>query len=81
MSTKKEELVAVLEHCSIQIDNPVSILSQDTSRNFLQKSSPSDKYKLFMKATQLEQIVADYEKASEDQKLMKEAIKREESVS
>lgn len=81
VSTKKEELLAVLDHCSIQIDNPVSILSQDTSRNFLQKATPSDKYKLFMKATQLEQIATDYEKASEDQKLMMEGIKRQELVS
>ena len=81
VSTRKEELLAVLDHCSIQIDNPVSILSQDTSRNFLQKATPSDKYKLFMKATQLEQIATDYEKASEDQKLMMEGIKRQELVS
>lgn len=81
MSTRKEELLAVLDHCSIQIDNPVSILSQDTSRNFLQKATPSDKFKLFMKATQLEQIATDYEKASEDQKLMMEGIKRQEMVS
>ena len=80
MSTKKEELLAILDHCSVQIDNPVSILSQDTSRNFLQKATPSDKYKLFMKATQLEQIATDYEKASEDQKLMQDGIKRQELV-
>ena len=81
MSTKKEELLAVLDHCSIQIDNPVSILSQDTSRNFLQKATATDKYRLFMKATQLEQIATDYERASEDQKMMQEGIKRQELVS
>ena len=81
VSTRKEELLAVLDHCSIQIDNPVSILSQDTSRNFLQKATPSDKFKLFMKATQLEQIATDYEKAKEDQELMSEGIKRQQLVS
>lgn len=45
---------------NIQVDNPVSILNQDTARTFLNSSEPSDKYKLFMKGTQLEQIEAEY---------------------
>ena len=63
------------------MDNPVSLLNQDTSRHFLQKSKPADKYKLFMKATHLEQIASDYEKAEQDQEIMKEAIGRQKGVS
>ena len=80
MSDKKEELTHVLDHCNIQVDNPVSLLNQDTSRHFLQKSNPRDKYRLFMKATLLEQIATDYERAEEEQKRMKEGILHQSSV-
>jgi len=30
----------------VQVDNPVSVLNQDTSRNFLNSSDPKDKYKV-----------------------------------
>lgn len=80
ISAKKEELINILDHCGIQVDNPVSLLNQDTSRHFLQKSKPGDKYKLFMKATHLEQIASDYERAEQDQEIMKEAISRQTSV-
>ena len=72
--------MSILDHCGVQVDNPVSLLNQDTSRHFLQKSKPGDKYKLFMKATHLEQIATDYEKAEQDQKIMKDAIKRQKNV-
>ena len=52
------------------------MLSQDTSRNFLQSSSPKAKYQLFMKGTHLDQIAHDYDLAEEQQKLMKEEIHR-----
>lgn len=81
VSEKKEELTHVLDNCNIQVDNPVSLLNQDTSRHFLQKSNPKDKYKLFMKATLLEQIACDYERAEEEHKRMKEGIQHQRSVS
>lgn len=72
ISTKKEELIHVLDQFGIQVglwwinnfdnmsigfwfskplfslkvDNPVSVLNQDTSRNFLNTSDPKDKYKV-----------------------------------
>ncbi|XP_071404409.1 structural maintenance of chromosomes protein 6 [Pithys albifrons albifrons] len=60
VSTKKEELLRILDHFNIQVDNPVSILTQEMSKQFLQTKSESDKYKFFMKATQLEQMKEDY---------------------
>lgn len=81
ISTKKEEIAAILDHCSIQIDNPVSLLNQDTSRNFLHSSKPSAKYKLFMKATHLEEIAIDYEHCKEEQTIMEETIGRIKGVS
>lgn len=63
ISTKKEELDAILSEFSIQIDNPICVLNQEVSRNFLNSKNPSDKYKFFMKATRLEDILASYQSA------------------
>lgn len=60
VSSKKEELTAVLDHFNIQVDNPVSVLTQEMSKHFLQSKNESDKYKFFMKATQLDQMKEDY---------------------
>nr|XP_042704630.1 structural maintenance of chromosomes protein 6 isoform X2 [Chrysemys picta bellii] len=60
ISSKKEELTAILDHFNIQVDNPVSVLTQEMSKHFLQSKNEGDKYKFFMKATQLEQMKADY---------------------
>ena len=60
-STTKDELNNILEQFSIQIENPISMLNQDTSRSFLASNNPGNMYKLFMKATHLEQMCQDYE--------------------
>ncbi|XP_034418530.1 structural maintenance of chromosomes protein 6 isoform X3 [Cyclopterus lumpus] len=60
ISNKKEELTAILDHFNIQLDNPVSILNQEMSKQFLHSKNESDKYKFFMKATLLEQMKRDY---------------------
>ncbi|NXY08683.1 SMC6 protein, partial [Pteruthius melanotis] len=61
VSTKKEELIGILDHFNIQVvDNPVSVLTQEMSKQFLQTKNEGDKYKFFMKATQLEQMKEDY---------------------
>uniref|UniRef100_A0A663MP69 Structural maintenance of chromosomes 6 n=1 Tax=Athene cunicularia TaxID=194338 RepID=A0A663MP69_ATHCN len=44
----------------LQVDNPVSVLTQEMSKHFLQSKNEGDKYKFFMKATQLEQMKEDY---------------------
>ncbi|KFP90045.1 Structural maintenance of chromosomes protein 6, partial [Apaloderma vittatum] len=60
ISSKKEELLSILDHFNIQVDNPVSVLTQEMSKHFLQSKNEGDKYKFFMKATQLEQMKEDY---------------------
>ncbi|XP_069829239.1 structural maintenance of chromosomes protein 6 [Dendropsophus ebraccatus] len=60
VSSKKEELTAILDHFNIQVDNPVSVLTQEMSKQFLQSKNEADKYKFFMKATQLDQMKDDY---------------------
>lgn len=60
ISTKKEELVSILDNFNIQVNNPVSVLTQEMSKYFLHSKGEGDKYKFFMKATQLEQMREDF---------------------
>ncbi|XP_059358366.1 structural maintenance of chromosomes protein 6-like [Carassius carassius] len=60
VSSKKEELIYILDHFNIQVENPVSILTQEMSKHFLHSKGEGDKYKFFMKATQLDQMKEDY---------------------
>jgi structural maintenance of chromosomes protein 6 len=46
VSNKKEELLAIIDQMNIQVDNPLSVLTQDAARQFLSASSASDKYKV-----------------------------------
>lgn len=46
ISTKKEDLTKMLDQFSIQVENPLVILNQDTSRNFLNSKSPQDRYRV-----------------------------------
>ncbi|TNM94702.1 hypothetical protein fugu_017461 [Takifugu bimaculatus] len=60
ISTKKEDLVAILDYYNIQVNNPVTILTQEMSKYFLHSKGGAEKYKFFMKATQLEQMKDDF---------------------
>ena len=60
VSTKREELQEILDHIQLQVDNPMTVLTQDTARQFLGNSSATDKYKLFMKGVQLSHLDTDY---------------------
>jgi chromosome segregation ATPase len=60
VSTKREELQEILDHFNLQVDNPMTVLTQDTARQFLGNSSSHDKYKLFMRGVQLSQLDTDY---------------------
>lgn len=60
ISTRKAELDSITDYFSLQIDNPMNVLSQDMARQFLSSSTPGDKYKFFVKGVQLEQLDQDY---------------------
>uniref|UniRef100_A0A7N6BR91 Structural maintenance of chromosomes protein 6 n=1 Tax=Anabas testudineus TaxID=64144 RepID=A0A7N6BR91_ANATE len=60
VSSKKEELMSILDNFNIQVNNPVSVLTQEMSKYFLHSKGEGDKYKFFMKATQLEQMREDF---------------------
>ncbi|KAI0061628.1 P-loop containing nucleoside triphosphate hydrolase protein [Artomyces pyxidatus] len=66
ISTKREELSAICDHMNIQVDNPMNVLTQDAARQFLSASHPSDKYKFFLRGTQLSQLSEEYETCLEN---------------
>ncbi|CAG8590107.1 10002_t:CDS:10 [Acaulospora morrowiae] len=80
VSGKRDELNAILDHMAIQVDNPLNVLSQDTARQFLQSSSSEDKYKFFMKGTQLTQLSEDYELIRESIEITLNIIKHKKEV-
>ncbi|KAJ6621808.1 hypothetical protein B0H10DRAFT_2162890 [Mycena sp. CBHHK59/15] len=61
ISTKKDELAAICDHMNIQVDNPMNVLTQDAARQFLSASLPADKYKFFLRGTQLSQLSDEYD--------------------
>lgn len=60
ISTRKGDLEEICDYFALQIDNPMTVLTQDMARQFLNNSTPYDKYKFFMKGTQLEHLDGDY---------------------
>lgn len=60
ISNRKADLEEICDYFALQIDNPMNVLTQDMARQFLNSSTPSDKYKFFMKGTQLELLDGDY---------------------
>jgi len=80
ISTKRAELNLILEQFNIQIDNPCSILMQDTSRQFLSDAKPQTKYKLFLVATQLEQMRKDFTFVTEQVLIMNGTLDRKRQL-
>ncbi|KAF9013179.1 hypothetical protein BDQ17DRAFT_1342932 [Cyathus striatus] len=66
VSTKKDELAAICDHMNIQVDNPMTVLTQDAARQFLSASHPQDKYKFFLRGTQLSQLADEYDQCLEN---------------
>lgn len=54
------DLDEICDYFALQIDNPMNVLTQDMARQFLNNSTPIDKYRFFFKGTQLEALDADY---------------------
>ncbi|EGG00381.1 uncharacterized protein MELLADRAFT_93316 [Melampsora larici-populina 98AG31] len=60
ISTQRAELQNILDHFMIQADNPLNVLSQDAAKLFLSASTSKDKYALFIRGTQLQQLTDEY---------------------
>jgi structural maintenance of chromosomes protein 6 len=61
ISTKRSDLEDISDYYALQLDNPINVLTQDNSRQFLSGSGPTDKYKFFIRGVQLEQLNRDYD--------------------
>ncbi|KAI0726209.1 P-loop containing nucleoside triphosphate hydrolase protein [Fomitopsis betulina] len=61
---------------NIQVDNPMNILTQDAARQFLSASQPADKYKFFLRGTQLSQLSEEYQTCLESIQSMQKTVKR-----
>ncbi|KAK4057950.1 Structural maintenance of chromosomes protein 6 [Microbotryomycetes sp. JL221] len=77
---KKQTLEAILDHFGIQIDNPMTVLTQDQSRQFLASSSTKDKYNFFLRGTRLAQLVDEYEVLRNNTEQMQDALDRRSEV-
>jgi structural maintenance of chromosomes protein 6 len=66
----REELSNICDHMQIEVDNPMTILTQDTARQFLANSTAQQKYSFFLKGTQLERLKLDYTKLDENREDM-----------
>ncbi|PVU97554.1 hypothetical protein BB561_000482 [Smittium simulii] len=80
ISTKKSELTAIVDHLAIQIENPINILSQDASREFLASSKPDQLYQWFLKGTQLQQLSDDLEAVRETVGIVENYITKRQSI-
>ncbi|KAK7263866.1 hypothetical protein RJT34_31464 [Clitoria ternatea] len=56
VASRKADLVEIVEHFNIDVENPCVIMSQDKSREFLHSGNNKDKFKFFYKATLLQQV-------------------------
>ncbi|TKY67999.1 Structural maintenance of chromosomes protein 6A [Spatholobus suberectus] len=54
--SRKADLLEIIEHFNIDVENPCVIMSQDKSREFLHSGNKKDKFKFFYKATLLQQV-------------------------
>ncbi|XP_024535853.1 structural maintenance of chromosomes protein 6A-like [Selaginella moellendorffii] len=57
LSSNKQDLCDVIDHFSIDTENPCVIMSQDMSRDFLSAGSEKEKFKFYFKATLLEKVL------------------------
>ncbi|GAA5883202.1 hypothetical protein JCM16303_007304 [Sporobolomyces ruberrimus] len=80
VDTKKATLDAFLDHFNLQVDNPMTVLTQDQSRQFLAKASAKDKYNFFLRGTQLAQLTEEYEQIRSNTETMEEALARKREV-
>jgi len=56
VSSRRADLERLCDHFNIDVENPINVMTQDTSRQFLQKGTDKDRYTFFVKALLLDDI-------------------------
>lgn len=59
ISNKRADLQEILDHYFIDVMNPLCILTQEMAKKFLANSSEEEKYRFFLKGTNLESLKED----------------------
>nr|XP_019004110.1 uncharacterized protein I203_03268 [Kwoniella mangroviensis CBS 8507]OCF67571.1 hypothetical protein I203_03268 [Kwoniella mangroviensis CBS 8507] len=77
LANKRSELSAILENFNINIDSPLTLLTQDQARSFLSSSDPGQLYKFFLKGTQLSSLLETYESSMQNIEQVNTLIKRQ----
>lgn len=95
IATKREELLRVLDAFQIHVDSPLTILTQDLARSFLQSSDPGSLYKVsstsqcsdprltrqfFMHGTLLQSLVDSYTKIEQHVSLLTRDLERKQTT-
>ena len=71
VSSDRKDLESMLDHFNIDVNNPMVVMTQDSSREMMSKGRPSDMYNFYMRATQLEELRANLVEGIEKKKAMK----------
>ncbi|EAL21177.1 hypothetical protein CNBD2340 [Cryptococcus deneoformans B-3501A] len=77
IANKRSELTSISDYFNINIDSPLTVLTQDQSRSFLQNADPSKLYKFFLNGTQLSNLLESYEASSQNIESLVNFIKRQ----
>jgi len=77
--TKSEDLARMCDHLNLNCDNPICVMTQDGSREFLNSGKDRDKYNFYMKATLLESIFSELSASKDKLHQMSERLKQEEA--
>jgi chromosome segregation ATPase len=78
VSTRKSDLEDIIDAFALQIENPMNVLTQDMARQFLSDSTGKDKFKFFMKGTQLETLSTDYMMLGNNIDVMEQKLRTKE---
>lgn len=73
-STKKEDLDFILQNLQLHVDNPLNFQTQESSKKFLKNSKPEILYELFMKGTELNDVIDLHKEAQEKTSEMKTKV-------
>lgn len=76
ISTQRKHLIDMLDHLSIQVENPCAVLDQENSKRFLQGQA-THKYEFFMRSTNLDGLIAKLSQAAHQYAEMREKVKKD----
>ncbi|OCF37020.1 hypothetical protein I316_00924 [Kwoniella heveanensis BCC8398] len=77
LANKRTELTAICENFQINIDSPLTILTQDQARSFLQNSDSHKLYKFFLDGTQLKALADSYDTSKSNVVQLENNVRRQ----